>query len=159
MKLARFFGCVALAAAPLVAPVAGAGGAFAQPADFRARADAILQAAYPADGPGAMVIVTRRGRVIYAAGRGLADLAAHRPINANTVFRLGSLTKQFTAAVILQLVQEGRISLDDPVSHFFPDYPQPGAAATVRQLLNHTSGIQSYTSIPGFMAGEGPARW
>jgi CubicO group peptidase (beta-lactamase class C family) len=149
---------VALAAAPLALPVAGAGVAVAQPADFRARADAILQAAYPADGPGATVIVTRRGRVIYSASRGMADIEGRRPLRADSVFRLGSLTKQFTAAIILQLVQEGRISLDDPVSRFFPDYPQPGAAATVRQLLNHTSGIQSYTAIPGFMGGDGPAR-
>lgn len=158
MRLTRFLGCVALAAAPVALPVAGAGIAVAQPADFRARADAILQAAYPAAGPGATVIVTRRGRVIYSASRGLADLAAHRPLTQNTVFRLGSITKQFTAAIVLQLVAEGRISLDDRVSRFFPDYPQPGAMATVRQLLNHTSGIQSYTGIPGFMAGDGPAR-
>ena len=111
----------------------------------------LLAAAYPADGPGATVIVTRGGRTIYSASRGLADLAGRRPLTAETVFRLGSLTKQFTAAIVLQLVAEGRISLDDPVSRFFPDYPQPGAAATVRQLLNHTSGIQSYTGIPGFM--------
>jgi CubicO group peptidase (beta-lactamase class C family) len=158
MKLNRLLASVALASTPLIAPVAGAGAAIAQPADFRARADAILAAAYPADGPGAMVVVTRRGRVIYSAGRGLADIAGRRPIGPDTVFRLGSLTKQFTAAMVLQLVQEGRISLDDPVSRFFPDYPQPGARATVRQLLNHTSGIQSYTAIPGFMAGDGPAR-
>ena len=59
MKLGRVLGCVALVAAPVVAPLAGAGTALAQPADLRARADAILQAAYPADGPGATVIVTR----------------------------------------------------------------------------------------------------
>jgi CubicO group peptidase (beta-lactamase class C family) len=151
MRLTRVLGCVALAAAPLAAPVAGSGTAIAQPADFRARADAILQAAYPADGPGAAVVVMRGGRVIYSAGRGLADVDAHRAITPETVFRLGSLTKQFTAAVVLQLVAEGRISLDDPISRFFPDYPQPGARATVRQLLNHTSGIQSYTGIPGWM--------
>jgi CubicO group peptidase (beta-lactamase class C family) len=131
--------------------VAGAGAALAQPADFRARADAILQAAYPADGPGAAVIVMRGGRVIYSAGRGLADAGTHRSITPDTIFRLGSLTKQFTAAIILQLVQEGRLSLDDPISRFFPHHPQPGAGATVRQLLNHTSGIQSYTGIPGWM--------
>jgi CubicO group peptidase (beta-lactamase class C family) len=158
MMLRRLIGCVALVAAPLAAPVAGAGTAVAQPADLRAQADAILAAAYPADGPGATVIITRGGRTVYSGSRGLADLAARRPLTAGTVFRLGSLTKQFTAAVVLQLVQEGRISLDDPVSRFFPDYPRPGAAATVRQLLNHTSGIQSYTGIPGFMAGDAPAR-
>jgi hypothetical protein len=64
MRLIRFFGCVALAAASVSVPVAGAGAALAQPADFRARADAILQAAYPADGPGAAVIVMRGGRVV-----------------------------------------------------------------------------------------------
>lgn len=149
--LNEFLGCIALAAAPVIAPVAGAGVAVAQPADFRARADAILQAAYPADGPGATVIVTRGGRTIYSASRGMADIAARRPLGADSVFRLGSLTKQFTAAIILQLVQERRVSLDDPISRFFPDYPQPGARATVRQLLNHTSGIQSYTGIPGWM--------
>ena len=158
MGMTRFFGCVALAIAPLAAPVAGAGVAVAQPADLRARADAILNTAYPADAPGAAVIIMRQGRVIYSGGRGLADVGTHRRITPDTVFRLGSLTKQFTAAVILQLVAERRISLDDPISRFFPDYPQPGARATVRQLLNHTSGIQSYTGIPGFMAGEGPAR-
>jgi CubicO group peptidase (beta-lactamase class C family) len=100
------------------------------------------------------VVVTRGGQTIYTAGRGLADVEARRPITPQTVFRLGSITKQFTAALVLQLVAEGKISLDDPVSRFFPDYPQPGASATVRQLLNHTSGIQSYTSIPGWMRDD-----
>ena len=97
-----------------------------------------------------------RGETLYQAGRGLADVEARRPITPDSVFRLGSITKQFTAAVILQLVQEGRISLDDPVSRFLPDYPGPGASATVRQLLNHTSGIQSSTGIPGWMVGRTP---
>jgi CubicO group peptidase (beta-lactamase class C family) len=97
------------------------------------------------------VIVTRGGETLYSAGRGLADMETRRPITPGTVFRLGSITKQFTAAVILQLVREGKVSLDDPVSRFFPDFPQPGGSATVRQLLNHVSGIQSYTAVPGFM--------
>lgn len=118
----------------------------------------MLAAAYPADQPGAAVVVMRRGRVVYTAGRGLADLEARRPITPRTVFRLGSITKQFTAAVILQLVQEGRISLDDPVSRFYPDYPQPGARATVRQLLNHTSGIRSYTTVREWTVRENFAR-
>ncbi|HYI47246.1 MAG TPA: serine hydrolase domain-containing protein [Allosphingosinicella sp.] len=154
MISAKFVGLAAFAAAVIT----GAGVAAAPPADLRTKADAIVQAAYPADGPGAAVIITRGGETIYRAGRGLADLEARRPIAADSVFRLGSITKQFTAAVVLQLVQEGRISLDDPVSRFFPDYPQPGAAATVRQLLNHTSGIQSYTGIPGWMVEENTNR-
>ena len=146
-----FSGKILAVAAFVAASIGGSAAAAAPPADLRAQADAIVQGAYPADGPGASVIVTRGGQTLYTAGRGLADVETRRPISADTVFRLGSITKQFTASVILQLVQEGRISLDDPVSRFFPDYPRPGATATVRQLLNHTSGIQSYTSIPGFM--------
>ena len=139
-------------------PAAGAGIAIAQPADFRARADALLAGRLSGRRAG-------RDGDRHAArpddlfGQPRARRCRRAPAaDAGTVFRLGSLTKQFTAAIVLQLVQEGRISLDDPVSRFFPDYPRPGGTATVRQLLNHTSGIQSYTGIPGFMARGAPAR-
>jgi CubicO group peptidase (beta-lactamase class C family) len=125
--------------------------AAAVPTDFAAKADAYFKSAYPADGPGAAVIVVDDGKVVYASGQGLADVQAKRPITPATVFRLGSITKQFTSAVILQLVEEGKLSLSDPVSKFLPDYPEHGADATVSQLLNHTSGIKSYTGIPGWM--------
>ena len=150
----RLLGLVAWIAASL----AGAGAAAAPPADLGARADAIVGGRLSGRWPGRAVIVTRGGETLYRAERGLADVEARRPITPDSVFRLGSITKQFTAAVVLQLVQEGRISLDDPVSRFFPDYPQPGASATVRQLLNHTSGIQSYTGIPGWMVEENTNR-
>ncbi|HEX8402408.1 MAG TPA: serine hydrolase domain-containing protein [Allosphingosinicella sp.] len=156
---------VAIAAAKLLARIAfggaavtGAGAAQPPPtqsdAALVAQAQAIMGAAYPAEGPGAAVIVSRAGQTIFSAGRGLADLEARRPITAGTAFRLGSITKQFTAAVILQLVAEGRISLDDPLSRFFPDWPPPGAGATVRQLLNHSSGLMDYSKIPGWMGSE-----
>jgi D-alanyl-D-alanine carboxypeptidase len=125
--------------------------AAAVPADFAARANAIVEDSFPADGPGAAVIVTEGGKTVFERGRGLADIEAGKPIAPDTVFRIGSITKQFSAAVVLQLAAEGKLSLDDPVSKYFPGYPQPGASATVRQLLNHTSGIQSYTDIPGWM--------
>jgi CubicO group peptidase (beta-lactamase class C family) len=123
----------------------------AAPADFKTQADRIVADAWKDHGPGAAVIVTEGGRTIYATGRGLADLESKTPIRPDTVFRLGSITKQFSAAVMMQLVSEGKLSLDDPLSKFVPDYPQPGATATVRQLLNHSSGVMSYTSIPGWM--------
>ena len=134
--------------------LSGATAQAAPPADLRAQADALVERTFPAAGPGGAVIITQGGRTIYARGRGLANVEARTAITPDTVFRLGSITKQFTASVIMQLVQEGRISLDDPLSRFFPDYPQPGAGATVRQLLNHTAGVQSYTAIPGFMGAE-----
>lgn len=120
--------------------------------DIRARAQAYIDSAYPADGPGAAVIITDDGKVVYEGGRGLADVAAKTPITPDTVFRLGSITKQFSAAVILQLAAEGKLSLSDPLSKYLPSFPKPGADATIAQLLNHTSGVQSYTGIPGWMS-------
>lgn len=137
----------AAAAAMLAVPAAAA-----LPADFKTKADAYVEAAWAADAPGAAVVVVDDGKIVYQRGRGLADVEGGRPIAPDTVFRIGSITKQFAAAVILQLVDEGKLSLDDPLSKFLPDYPKPGADATVRQLLNHTSGIQSYTSIPGWIS-------
>ena len=125
---------------------------------LRTIADSVLAEAYAADGPGAAVVVMRGGKIVYQGARGMADTANGRAIAPDTVFRLGSITKQFAAAMIVQLVQEGKLSLDDPLSKFFPDYPQPGASATVRQLLQHTSGIQSYTNMPGAMVPENIAK-
>jgi len=131
--------------------LATAAPAQAIPADFKAKADALLKKSFPATGPGAAVIVTDEGKIAYEAGQGLADVKAKTPITPNTVFRMGSITKQFSAAIMLQLVSEGKVSLDDKLSQFLPDYPSPGADATVAQLLNHTVGVQSYTDIPGWM--------
>ncbi len=128
--------------------------AYAVAPDYRVKAEAIVDAAYSDGGPGAAAIVTEDGKVIYVGASGMADIAGGKPITADTVFRLGSITKQFAAAVVLQLVEEGKLSLDDPLSKFVPDYPEPGAHATVRQLLNHTSGIKSYTGIPGWMVSD-----
>src|SRR5690606_5351764 len=76
-------------------------------------------------------------------------------LSPDHVFRIGSVTKQFGAAAVLRLVEEGKLGLDDPLSKFLPDYPN-GASISVRQLLNHTSGLKSYTGIEGVM--EGPIR-
>ena len=129
----------------------GAAPASAVPADFKAKADALLSSSYAADGPGASVVVSEGGKIVYQGGRGLADLDAKRAVTPQTVFRIGSITKQFAAAVVLQLAAEGKLKLTDPISKYLPDYPQPGGSATVAQLLNHSAGIQSYTAIPGWM--------
>ena len=159
MIMKKLFLSLAMATAAVSALTVGTATAVAQPADFRTQADALLEAAYPADGPGAAVVVTRGGRVIYSAARGLADVETGRPITTDTPFLLGSIVKQFTAATVLQLVAEGRMSLDDPISRFFPDWPQPSAGATVRQLLNHSSGLQDYSKIPGWIARNRTRPW
>lgn len=158
MRFIRIIGGAALAAMTAAAGTGRPAVAAAQPADFAAQAAALVDAAYPADGPGGAVVVMRGGRVLYAGGRGMADIDAKRAITPDTPFRIGSIAKQFTAAVVLQLVAEGRLSLDDSVARFFPEWPQPGAGATVRQLLNHSSGIQDYTKLVGWMGTEQTAR-
>ena len=132
--------------------------AAALPPGFKAKADSLLNEAYAATGPGAAVIVTENGKTVYAAGRGMADIDRKVPITPATHFRLGSITKQFTAAAILRLAEQGKLSLDDPLSKFVPGYPAPGGSATVRQLLNHTSGVMPYTNIPGWMVEANTAK-
>ena len=94
------------------------------------------------------------GRTILRKGYGLADVELGVPIAPDMVFRIGSTTKQFTAACILKLVEQGRVKLTDAVSAYLPDYPEAGRRATVEQLLTHTSGIHSYTEMPSWNARE-----
>ena len=113
-----------------------------------------LNAAYPADGPGAAVIVVKDGEVLFAGARGMADLELGVPLTPDHVFRLGSITKQFTAAAIMLLEERGKLTVGDPITKHLPDYPTNGYEITIEHLLTHTSGIFSYTSIPGYMVGN-----
>ncbi len=114
--------------------------------------DQIAKGYYKADQPGATVIVIKDGKVLLRKAYGLANLSTKEALQADHVMRLGSITKQFTAVAILQLIEAGKIALNDPVSKFFPDYPASGKLVTIEHLLTHTSGIPSYTGKPGFMA-------
>ncbi len=96
------------------------------------------------------VAVMKDGRLILARGYGYADLENDVPATAETVYRLGSITKQFTAMAVMQLAEQGKLSVDDELPKFLPDYPVQGHKVTIAHLLNHTSGIQSYTDQPGF---------
>ena len=99
------------------------------------------------------VLVAENGKVIYEKGFGLADMEWINPNGPNTKFRIGSVTKQFTATLILQLVEEGKIKLDGKLSDYLPDYRKDtGSKVTIHHLLNHTSGIPSYTNQPNFGA-------
>ncbi len=100
--------------------------------------------------PGISVAVQHRGELVLAKGYGLAEVENKVPATEHTVYRIGSVTKQFTAAAVIKLVEDGRVSLDDPMTEFFPDYPVGEFHITVGQLLDHTSGIKGYTEMPPF---------
>ena len=114
------------------------------------RLDSISRA-WLAAGPsaGVTVAVVRGRDTLLMEGLGLRDRERALPATAATVYRVGSITKQFTAAAVLQLVEARRIGLGDPITKYLPQYPQ-WSAVTVRQLLDHTSGIPSYTASPAW---------
>lgn len=96
-------------------------------------------------------LVAENGRVILKKGYGKANMEWDIPVQTDTKFRIGSVTKQFTAALILQMVEEGKIKLDGKLTDYLPDYRKDtGDRVTIHQLLNHTSGIPSYTNAQFF---------
>ena len=119
--------------------------------DLVSTIEAIMAPLDRQDAPGAAVIVTREGRTLFRQGYGMADLELGVPMAPDMVFRLGSITKQFTAVAILMLAAEGTLALGDPLTRFLPDYPTHGHTVTVEHLLTHTSGIKSYTSMPEWL--------
>ena len=99
------------------------------------------------DVPGAVVLVVREGKVIYEKGYGLANVEQKIPCTTSTNFRLASVSKQFTAASILILVERKKLSLDDRITKFFPEFPSYGNEITVRHLLSHRSGLIDYEDV------------
>ncbi len=135
-----------VAATPLVAQRSDRGAVLA-------RVDSIVQAEMARTKTPAMsVAVAQMGEVILARGYGLADVELSVPATAETVYRIGSITKQFTSASIMQLVEAGKVALSDPITKYLPGYAVQGNTVTVHQLLTHLSGIKSYTSL-------GPKFW
>lgn len=120
-------------------------------ANLAATIDEMLEKTYQPDKPGAAVIVVREGKVILRKGYGKANLELGVSVEPDMIFRLGSITKQFTAVAILMLAEQGKLSLDDDLTKFLPDYPTKGQKLTIEHLLTHTSGIKSYTSLPEWL--------
>lgn len=116
-----------------------------------AKLDQMFKDAYPADRPGASVLISKGDKIILKNGYGLADVEHGLAIEPHMTFRLGSLTKQFTAVAILMLEQEGLLKVTDNINVHLPDYPTYGEVITIEQLLSHRSGIFNYTNIPGFI--------
>ena len=114
----------------------------------------ILANGFEADDPGAAALVVHDGEVVFRGAVGMANLELRVPLEPDMVFEIGSITKQFTAAAILLLAEEGKLSIEDPITRHLPDYPAYGDDITIEHLLTHTSGIVSYTGIPGYMPLE-----
>ena len=102
---------------------------------------------YLPQNPGCQLSISRNGQVIFSKAWGMADLERNVPITTNSIFEAGSVSKQFTAAAILLLEQQGKLSLDDNVRKYIPEMPEYGTPITLRQMLHHTSGIREWSDI------------
>jgi D-alanyl-D-alanine carboxypeptidase len=107
----------------------------------------------PQNVPGISIAVAEHGRIVYAHGFGWSDLDERIPVDSGTSFRIGSITKQFTASSIMLLQQAGKLNVDDKLSKYLPNAPH-AAEVTLRQLLTHTSGIPGYTELESFDAAS-----
>jgi CubicO group peptidase (beta-lactamase class C family) len=109
--------------------------------------DDVFHSLKSTDAPGAAVLVVSNGKVVFRQGYGVTDLRTRKRIDSETDFRLASFTKQFTATCIMLLAHDGKLRYDDHLTDFFPEFPAYGKAITVRNLLNHTSGLPDYEDI------------
>lgn len=120
--------------------------------DLASAIDELLQKNYKSGEPGASVIVVKDGKIVFRKGYGKANLELGVAVEPQMIFRLGSITKQFTAVAILMLAEQGKLSVSDEITKHLPDFPVKDRKITIEHLLNHTSGIKSYTSLPEWLA-------
>jgi CubicO group peptidase (beta-lactamase class C family) len=136
---ALFVGALALLCTP--------SSASPQSPDLAARVDSIFAQYDNTRSPGCAVGAIRAGEFVFARGYGMADLEHGIPLSATSVFRIGSTSKQFTAAAMVLLEREGRLSLDDDIRDYLPELPDYGETVTIRHLLHHTSGVRDYLTL------------
>jgi CubicO group peptidase (beta-lactamase class C family) len=112
--------------------------------------------AFVAPGPGCAAAVSLNGDVVFEKAFGLADMEHNVPNTTQTIFESGSVAKQFTAAALVLLQQDGKLSIDDPVRKYISELPDYGSPLTIRHLLNHTSGLRDWGSVMSLTgAGRG----
>lgn len=109
--------------------------------------DEVLSNTFKANGPGCAVLITRKNTVIYKKAFGNASIELKVAMQPDMVFNLASITKQFTAVAILQLAEQNKLSLQDSIQKFIPDYPFKGSTITIEHLLTHTAGIKDYLQL------------
>ena len=117
-----------------------------QSINFQSQVDSLFSK-YNSPNPGAALEIISNGEIVFKKGYGFANLEEQVPVNSETNFRLASVTKQFTATAVLQLIEQGKLSLDDKLTDIFSGFPNYGEKITVKNLLNHTSGLIDYEDL------------
>ena len=124
--------------------------------------DSLIAERFPSVAPGCVILVVKKGDTLYKKAFGTADLELNVPMKPDMVFRIGSITKQYTGIAILQLVEQGKISLQDSIQKFIKNFPYKGHTITIENLLAHTSGIVDYEvlnfPIPNAIRIDFPAK-
>ena len=118
--------------------------------EIRTKVEAYMNAAVSVNGFSGAILVAKNGQPVVSRGYGMANLELAVPNTPQTVFRLGSITKQFTAMAIMILQERGQLRVSDPICQYLTDCPAAWQPLTIRRLLTHTSGIPSYTGFPDF---------
>jgi CubicO group peptidase (beta-lactamase class C family) len=137
MRLAMVVAVIGMAAAQKISA----------PSDAKEKVDRIFEKYHRTDSPGCVVGAAIDGSTVLSTAYGMADLEHNVPLTPDSVLEPGSIAKQFTAAAILLLAQQGRISLDDPVRKYIPEVPEYPQPITIRQMINHTSGLRDWGSV------------
>lgn len=120
--------------------------------DLESQIDQVLETKFENNGPGAVFLVAKNGKILYEKAFGLSNLELQVPMQTDNVFEIGSMTKQFTAVSILMLMEEDKLGLEDEITQYIPDYPTYGHRITIHHLLTHTSGIKDFTRVKGLNA-------
>jgi CubicO group peptidase (beta-lactamase class C family) len=134
----------------LAVSYAWAQGAGPSATEVRTKVDEYMNAAMTVNGFSGSILVARNGEPVVSKGYGMANIELAVPNTQQTVFRLGSVTKQFTAMAIMMLQERGKLRVSDPVCQYLTDCPAAWQPLTIRHLLTHTAGIPNYTNFPDF---------
>jgi CubicO group peptidase (beta-lactamase class C family) len=117
---------------------------------IQAKVDLYMDAALRVDGFSGTILIARDGKPIVSKGYGMANIELNVPNKPENIFRLGSVTKQFTSMLIMMLHERGKLNVSDPICSFIADCPDSWKPITIRHLLTHTSGVTNYTEFPDF---------
>ena len=135
-----------------ISPANDIGTASTTEAALAIRIDAAIAPAFRSGEPGAIVLVSQDGQIVLRKAYGVADEATHVPLTPEMAMPIGSMTKQFTAAAVMMLVESGKLSVSAPITRYLPDYPTQGKTITIEHLLTNSSGIPDYVSNPDWNA-------